>query len=212
MLLQQADGYDFRMVYYNSDGNESSMCGNGGRCIVSFAKRLGIIDTTARFIATDGVHMAGIFADGIVKLQMQDVADIAIRDGYTMLNTGSPHYVKWVKELGHIDVFGEGRAIRNEARFSPGGINVNFVEIGEGKLIVRTYERGVEDETMSCGTGVTAAAIASACESTGLFTVNIETPGGALVVSFSKTTPLSAQDITLTGMATFVFEGEVYVG
>ena len=211
MLLEHAEGYDFRMVYYNADGRESTMCGNGGRCIAAFAKSLGIIDRTARFVATDGPHTAVISADGLISLHMHDVAEININDGYTLLNTGSPHYVVFVKDVKNTEVFNEGRKIRNLPQFQPDGINVNFVQLQDGKLKVRTYERGVEDETLSCGTGVTAAAIAATAMFEGIFATDIETPGGHLVVTFTKDAPTSAKDVVLTGPAVFVFKGEIEV-
>lgn len=209
MLLQQAAGYDFRMVYYNSDGKESSMCGNGGRCITAFAKSLGLVDTTANFIASDGPHLATINTDGTINLQMKDVYDIDINTGYTILNTGSPHYVLWVPDISTADVFITGRSIRNQMPFQPDGINVNFVQPQADKLLVRTYERGVEDETLSCGTGVTACAIAATARQTGDFITSIETPGGNLKVSFTKDTPLSAKNVTLIGPTAFVYKGEI---
>lgn len=211
MLLEHADGYDFRMVYYNSDGNESSMCGNGGRCIVAFARMLGILTNKANFVAIDGPHTAQIEGN-IVHLHMQDVPSMDVREGHTILNTGSPHYVKWVKNVQTVDVFKEGRDIRNLEEFSPGGINVNFVEISGDTLHVRTYERGVEDETYSCGTGVTAAAIAATCTQTGQFTTNIITPGGQLKVAFTKDTSSSARNVVLSGPAIFVFHGDTHEG
>ncbi len=212
MLLENADGYDFRMVYYNADGGESSMCGNGGRCMATFAKHLGIIEDTAHFIATDGPHTAHILPDGQVSLQMKDVGDMDIREGYTLLNTGSPHYVTWVRDVQAIDAFKEGRTIRNQPEFQPGGINVNFTQFVGDRLSVRTYERGVEDETLSCGTGVTAAAIAATCKSTGSFTTGIDTPGGTLTISFTKNTPTSATGVVLAGPAVFVFQGDIDAG
>ena len=209
MLLQHADGYDFRMVYYNSDGNESTMCGNGGRCITAFAKSLGIISNSARFLAIDGEHAATIDDNGIISLHMGDVKDVDFQEGYTILNTGSPHYVTWVKDVEDTDVFHEGRRTRNLLPFQPNGINVNFVEQQDDKLLVRTYERGVEDETLSCGTGVTAAAIAATCSGTGSFKTAIETPGGHLEVSFTKDSATSASNVVLIGPAVFVFKGEI---
>lgn len=209
MLLERAIGYDYRMVYFNADGKESTMCGNGGRCMAAFAKSLGIIDTLARFVAIDGPHTATIAADGLISLHMQDVEGINIKDGYTLLNTGSPHYVLWVADVMNTDVFREGSKIRNQPEFQPDGINVNFVQIHEGKLIVRTYERGVEAETLSCGTGVTAAAIAATARFEGIFATDIETPGGHLVVTFTKDSPNVAKDVVLTGPADFVFKGEI---
>lgn len=209
MLLEPAEGYDFRMVYYNSDGNESTMCGNGGRCITAFARQLGVIKNKARFIAIDGPHDATIDEDGIVHLAMQDVQDIDFRDECTMLNTGSPHYVATVKDVAATDVFHEGRTIRNQDEFQPKGINVNFVQLSENSINVRTYERGVENETMSCGTGVTASAIAMAGQETGKFSTRIYTPGGILNVSFSKNKTDTATDVVLSGPAQFVFEGDI---
>ena len=212
MLLEMADGYDFRMVYYNADGRESTMCGNGGRCITAFAKHLNIINNRAQFIAIDGPHTATINPDGQISLQMKDVSNMDIRDGYTILNTGSPHYVCWVKDVTTLDVFREGKAIRNSSEFLEEGINVNFTQILGDSISVRTYERGVEDETMSCGTGVTAAAIAATCKSTGAFTTNVDTPGGKLQLSFTKNTPTTAVNVLLTGPAVFVFQGEINAG
>ncbi len=209
MLLEHAAGYDFRMVYYNSDGKESTMCGNGGRCMTAFAASLGIVNKTARFLAIDGEHTSTIAADGIISLHMQDVKDMDIQEGVTILNTGSPHYILWVKDVKSIDVFHDGKAIRNQPQFQPDGINVNFVQMDDSKLLVRTYERGVEDETLSCGTGVTAAAIAATCNATGSYKTAIETPGGYLEVSFTKPTPTSATDVVLAGPAVFVFKGEI---
>lgn len=210
MLLEAAPDVDFRMVYYNSDGGESTMCGNGGRCIAAFAKRLGLIENSAKFIATDGLHLATINNDDMVRLQMQEVSSIAHDKDGCILNTGSPHYIKWVTDAAATEVFAEGRSIRNEPRFAPGGTNVNFVQrLGDDRLYVRTYERGVEDETLSCGTGVTAAAIAATGDATGSFDIAVATPGGALSVSFVKDAAGTARDVVLSGPAVFVFKGEL---
>ena len=210
MLLENAAGYDFRMVYYNADGGESTMCGNGGRCITAFAREIGIIINSATFIAIDGEHTSVIHDNGLISLHMQDVKDININEGHAVLNTGSPHYVQWVSDVVHTDVYNEGYTIRNRNEYQPGGINVNFVQItGDNQLLVRTYERGVEDETLSCGTGVVAAAIASTAATTGIFVTNIETPGGELQVSFTKHHPDSAEKVVLTGPAVLVFSGEI---
>jgi diaminopimelate epimerase len=209
MLLEQADGYDFKMVYYNSDGGESTMCGNGGRCLVAFAHHLGIILTNAHFIAIDGPHKATIDADGLISLHMKSVPDMTIAHDHIILNTGSPHYVKFVNNVSAVNVVHEGRRIRNQAEFQPDGINVNFVQLHNGKLLVRTYERGVEDETLSCGTGVTAAAIAATARFEGIFSTDIETPGGNLQVSFTKDSGTTAGNVVLKGPASFVFKGEI---
>ncbi|MDI9318941.1 MAG: diaminopimelate epimerase [Phycisphaerales bacterium] len=209
MLLEEAVGFDFTMVYYNADGNESTMCGNGGRCITAFARELKLIEQKAHFIAIDGEHHADITVENIVALEMNNVTEVHRYDGYAILNTGSPHYVLWVNDVAQINVFEQGRAIRNQTQFAPRGINVNFVEIQEAQLYVRTYERGVEDETLSCGTGVTASAIAASQDRLGFFENHIKTPGGVLKVSFRKDSPSSAVDVVLTGPATLVYEGKI---
>lgn len=211
MLLETEEGVDFKMVYYNADGHESTMCGNGGRCIAAFAKRLGIVYGHANFTAIDGKHEAKIESDDYVRLQMIDVNNIENRDNHSLLNTGSPHYVKWTDDIKNTDVFGEGRSIRNQPEFQPKGINVNFAQREEDRILVRTYERGVEDETLSCGTGVTAVAIASVKNKTGDFSINIETPGGLLNVSFHKDNTKNAVHVWLSGDASFVFEGVIEV-
>ncbi|MBL7718153.1 MAG: diaminopimelate epimerase [Flavipsychrobacter sp.] len=211
MLLQREEGYDFRMVYFNSDGSESTMCGNGGRCITAFARDLGIITSEAKFIAIDGPHQATINSDDTISLHMQDVNDIQVFADHCILNTGSPHYVLWTNDAKGEDVFQKGRSIRHQAEFEPKGINVNFVQKMDEGIYVRTYERGVEDETYSCGTGVTAAAVANTCSALGAFSTHIETPGGKLNVSFTKDAPGSARNVVLTGSAKFVFKGEVSI-
>lgn len=209
MLLEQASDADFAMVYYNADGRESTMCGNGGRCIAAFAHRLGIVDRDLCFRAVDGLHRALVLDDGQVALHMQDVDQVAFSGDNAVLDTGSPHYVQWVDDLDTMDVFGTGRAIRNRPEFLPGGINVNFVKrTGEG-IAIRTYERGVEDETLACGTGVTAAAIVAAGVACGHFNIPVEAMGGRLSVSFRKDKPGTACDIILTGGAAFVFDGSI---
>jgi diaminopimelate epimerase len=211
MLLEHAGGYDFKMLYYNSDGKESSMCGNGGRCIVAFANRLGLIQTETDFLAIDGPHRARINSDETISLMMSDVPGIKNYDGYSVLNTGSPHYVVWKREVKDLDVFNEGRAVRYSAEYTAEGINVNFTEkVGDG-IFVRTYERGVEDETLSCGTGVTAAAIALSEDKTGSFAIPIETLGGRLEVSYDKRVTDSASNVVLKGPAAFVFEGTIEI-
>lgn len=201
---------DFRMVYFNSDGNESSMCGNGGRCIVAFAASLGIVTDKASFTAIDGFHEAIIEKD-LVGLQMINVPGITKKEDAVFLHTGSPHHVIFSENTESINVKTEGAAVRYSAEYSDvGGTNVNFVsQIDDATFKVRTYERGVEDETLSCGTGVTAVALAAyATGRTRATTVHLQTPGGQLAVKFS---PLGEgfKDIWLTGPAKRVFKGEV---
>lgn len=213
MLLETEAGYDFKMVYFNSDGNESSMCGNGGRCLMAFAHRLGVVTEKARFIATDGPHEAIILEDGTVSLKMQDVKGIEKGSDFFFLNTGSPHYVTIVDALQDINVKEEGRKVRYNERFALQGTNVNFIEKKEDTLFVRTYERGVEDETLSCGTGVTAAALVAAVNglATGKNQCRISTPGGSLNVKFDKVLENTFYNIWLEGPATFVYEGDIVI-
>jgi len=156
------NNYDFKMRYFNSDGPEASMCGNGGRCIVAFARKLGIIETQTKFMAVDGLHEATLETDGQVNLKMGDVKSFEkIADDY-FLDTGSPHFVTFLDSLDELDVYSEGRKIRYNDRFKKVGTNVNFTKLENDKLTVFTYERGVENETLACGTGITAAALSAA--------------------------------------------------
>jgi len=210
ILLENDDLTDFRMVYYNSDGRESSMCGNGGRCIVAFAKKLGIINSSTTFIATDGLHKATIDEENIVSLQMIDVQEIKSEEDYTFLNTGSPHHVEMVNNLNEYDVFHNGNRIRYSDLYGMTGSNVNFVEqISNNHFALRTYERGVEDETFSCGTGATAVAIAmNATGKTTENSINLDVKGGNLRVTFDKIGDIYSK-VFLIGPATFVFEGKI---
>jgi diaminopimelate epimerase len=210
ILISTHRDYDFEMKYFNSDGNESSMCGNGGRCAVLFASSSGIAGHKQSFLTSDGKHEALILND-LIYLQMNDVPGFSVKNGEYFLNTGSPHYVKFIKHLKDFDVFTEGKKIRFSDEFSPGGTNVNFVEVFKNCIFVRTYERGVENETLSCGTGVTASAIASVLD--GHFdinSVNVRTPGGNLSVEF-KILKDKITDIWLCGPATFVYDGKIEV-
>ncbi len=212
MMLNQKNGYDFEMIYYNADGNPGSMCGNGGRCLVRFAYDMGIRKYTYRFIASDGEHEAEIDNRNLVRLKMKDVDSVEEHSSFSILNTGSPHYVKFITNVEEADVFADGRAIRNSSHFAEQGINVNFVEnTGEDSIYVRTYERGVEDETMSCGTGVTAASLVSAHNERGFNRVEVKTPGGNLSVEFNKISDQQFNDIWLCGPATFVYKGEIEI-
>ncbi|MCU7550357.1 diaminopimelate epimerase [Chitinophagaceae bacterium LB-8] len=210
MLLNNHPDYDFEMKYYNADGRESSMCGNGGRCLVKFAYDLGIVRTTYKFIAIDGAHEATVDIDGTVSLKMNDVKEIRYVDDHFILNTGSPHFVELTEDVMKLDVYEKGREVRYSPEFKEQGINVNFVEQLEepDRIIVRTYERGVEDETYSCGTGVTAAALVCHHNDNGFNRVEIQTLGGNLSVEYDKIGD-SYQNIWLQGPALRVFSGQM---
>ncbi len=209
ILLEKHDKLDFKMVYFNSDGNQSSMCGNGGRCIVAFAEFLGIIKTKATFEAIDGKHNAKT-EKGTVHLQMQNVQALEHHKTHTFLDTGSPHHVQKETNLKGLDVKAEGAKIRFGHPYGREGSNVNFVsKLTADKFAVRTYERGVEDETLSCGTGVTAVALAMHyIGETEKNIVTLQTQGGELKVSFNKSKK-GYENIWLIGPATQVFKGEI---
>jgi diaminopimelate epimerase len=217
ILINNSHTADFEMKYFNSDGNEGSMCGNGGRCAVAFTNSLGIVNEKAVFIATDGLHEANITSLGreitYVKLRMQDVKDIKISQGDYILDTGSPHFVRFLKNVENFDVFNEGRKIRNNSIFKEVGTNVNFAEVLDDKIFVRTYERGVEDETLSCGTGATATAIAACLSGYNPIegTCNLQTLGGELMVNYKKLSKTSFNDIWLNGPAVCVYKGEINI-
>jgi len=212
ILLEEDPKYDFRMVYYNSDGNQSSMCGNGGRCLVAFAKRLNIVTAETTFIATDGPHYATIYEEGIVSLQMKDVDSITVTPEYVFLDTGSPHHIEITPDVKNADVKNKGSKIRYSDLYGAKGSNVNFVEQDDEALFtLRTYERGVEDETLSCGTGATAAAIAMhALGKTHSDTIQLNVEGGKLEVSFIKNAGIYS-NVFLKGPATFVFKGVISI-
>ena len=213
LFLQNHDGYDFEMVYYNADGQPSSMCGNGGRCIVAFAKHLGIIEAETTFLAVDGPHYAKISASGDwVSLQMIDVDQISMDEDAYVLNTGSPHYVKLTNGLKEKDVYHDGHAVRNNDTYRGEGININFVEPNGTGYFVRTFERGVEDETYACGTGVTAVALAMAKHNQQIGSINtpIKVLGGDLSIRFNYDGDVF-KNIFLEGPAVKVFEGDVEV-
>ncbi len=212
ILLNNKKYLDFEMIYYNADGNESSMCGNGGRCLVKFASQQGIHKNTYYFIAIDGKHEAEIDMHGMVRLKMQDVYNVEYHSGHMIINTGSPHFVKFANNVKDIDVNETGGEIRHSKQFEKEGINVNFVEtIDEDGIFVRTYERGVEDETLSCGTGVTASALMSAHNENGFNRVEVKTPGGNLSVEFEKIDDQHFENIWLCGPAELVYKGEIEI-
>jgi diaminopimelate epimerase len=213
MFLSTMEGFDFAMTYYNSDGNESTLCGNGGRCITAFAVELGLVEKFARFRAIDGAHDSLVLHANHpgyrIRLKMADTVIGEIFGDGIFINTGSPHFVVLRDHVAGLDVFQEGRKLRNDTRFAPGGSNIDFLEVRADGLFVRTYERGVEDETLSCGTGVTASALVMAHlhpENKGNY--QITAPGGELIVTFSQHNE-KFHDIWLEGQAEFVFSGEV---
>ncbi len=211
MLLNERNGYDFEMKYFNSDGKEGSMCGNGGRCMIKFAYHLGIHRELYKFLASDGMHEGEIDMDGIVSLKMKDVKTVRKFHNDFILNTGSPHYIKMVTGVMDMDVYKKGYEIRHSKEFEEEGINVNFVEQLEepDKIIVRTFERGVEDETWSCGTGVTAAALVCFHNENGFNDVEVKTLGGMITVEFDRIDENKYENIWLCGPAEKTFDGSI---
>ena len=211
ILINPSKSSDFLMNYYNSDGNLGSMCGNGARCSVKFAQNLNIINNKTVFTAYDGLHDA-LISDNLITLSMKPVRDTKSFGNDLFLDTGSPHYVKIVSDIAKINVLKEGRIIRNNSVFKKEGVNVNFVQIiSDSKFNVRTYERGVENETLSCGTGVTAVALAMfELNKTSLNKVKIITKGGDLEVEFNKTSKVYDK-IKLTGIVNMVYSGEIQI-
>ena len=209
ILLEKDENMDFKMVYYNSDGNESTMCGNGGRCIVAFAHFLNIFQQKTIFTAVDGLHEAEI-NQGVVKLKMIDVENINTDGDCFVLNTGSPHFVKYVERVEVYNVYQNGYDIRNSANYKKEGINVNFVEqIRDNEIFVRTYERGVEAETLSCGTGVTASAI-TFMKDRNISSVVVKTLGGNLKV-YAENREGILRNVWLEGPAKQVFKGNIKI-
>jgi diaminopimelate epimerase len=222
MLIERHASLDFNLVYYNSDGSES-LCGNGSRAAVKMAAALGLVKGKTRFNAYDGEHEAELLANDIVRLKMNNVEEVEAANDHFFINTGSPHYIRFTENVQSFPVYDEGRKIRYSDDYKPGGTNVNFVQLQpENGIFVRTYERGVEDETLSCGTGVTAAALAAHLKGHAS-PINIQTPGGSLSVEFKSShngnqkgetnsnlsNPGTFTDIFLIGPAKMVFEGDL---
>ena len=209
LLLRKNDEYDFEMIYFNSDGSSATFCGNGGRCIVAFARKLGIIERKCRFKAADGDHTATIVSHNdhelMVRLQMRDAIIYEKMPDFIYLNSGTYHYIKFVEDPDSIDILLQARKIRYDQRFAPHGTNVNYVKINGNELFVRTYEKGVEEETLSCGTGVTASAIAASLRNGGDHWT-VHSRGGILEVEFNREEENFTQ-VYLQGPATLVFEG-----
>jgi diaminopimelate epimerase len=211
LLLRSIPEYDFRMVYYNSDGSRATMCGNGARCISAFAHKMDALKTTGSFIADDGPHSTEILFtednETQVAISMKDATPDQFTPEHLFINTGTPHYVLFVDNIKTADVIATGRKIRYNPEFAPVGTNVNFVQILPHGIVVRTYEKGVEDETLACGTGVTASAMAASLK-TGLTSIPVKVMGGNLHVSFDKKGD-TFTNVILTGPARLVFTGEI---
>ena len=205
ILLRKHKVYDFQMIYFNSDGNESSMCGNGGRCLVSYALQLDIDLKTNSFLAIDGVHKFKV-VDNEIYLKMKDVKDIVVKNGYNFLDTGSPHVVQIVENVDEINVYDQGKKIMNEFQ-EMNGVNVNFVSFNNDIIKCRTFERGVENETLSCGTGVVAVALyIFKKKKISDNKIIVSTKGGSLSVSF-KNDGNSFREIWLKGDINKIFDG-----
>lgn len=210
ILIEDHPEHDFNMVFYNPDGSQS-FCGNGSRCAVAFAKTLNIIGNETSFIAIDGIHH-GTINNHVVRVKMADSTIPKTCLNGHFIHTGSPHYVQNVRDIHNFPVFEEGNIIRHKTEiFGAGGTNVNFIEeMAKGSVFVRTFERGVENETLSCGTGVTAVALIYGLEN-GFNSVSVETPGGELIVEFEQKASMDFQNIFLTGPAELVFNGEFFI-
>ncbi|RMG82072.1 MAG: diaminopimelate epimerase, partial [Bacteroidetes bacterium] len=209
IFLKNHPEFDFEMVYFNADGRQSTMCGNGGRCIAAFAQHLGLVSDKCRFLAIDGEHEAIIHPGNEIELKMGTVGHIQTGANHFILDTGSPHYVVFVEDLDDLNVVESAKMIRYSAPFRKEGINVNFVQPENGQLKIATYERGVEDETLSCGTGVTAAALAWHFKNNGNAPseIPVRAKGGFLKVRFTPHPSGEYRDIWLCGKAELVFEG-----
>ena len=211
ILLQNDKEFDFKMVYFNSDGNESTMCGNGGRCIIRFANDLDVASENMTFTAIDGLHH-GIVDNNVIRLQMIDVDEVEDHNDYLFMNTGSPHHVEFVEKVDDVDVYNRGKEIRNGSPYFEKGSNVNFVEVmPDNNLRIRTYERGVENETLACGTGITAAAISAYVKNlVDKKSIEIKALGGDLSVNFEENNHKFV-NVWLNGPAVKVFEGEIEI-
>lgn len=211
MLLQEKAGYDFEMKYYNADGKLGSMCGNGGRCITLFANHIGINKTNFHFLASDGPHKSTIRPNGIIALKMKDVSGIKKYKDDFLVDTGSPHLIRFVRDLELQDMVSKGKDTRYSKEFAAEGINVNFIELDkdEQSVHIRTYERGVENETLSCGTGATAAALVCFHNENGFNDVHVKTKGGTLQIEYDRVSDQQFQNIWLCGPAQKVFEVQI---
>ncbi len=208
ILIESHPELDFEMIYFNADGTQS-FCGNGSRCAVAFAHELGMIQNSTKFMAIDGIHDAKITEDR-VELKMADNPSFEEQENFFFIHTGSPHYIEYRNNVSEMRLVSEAQKIRYNERFNKEGTNVNYVEkLSDNSLKMRTYERGVEDETLSCGTGATAVALSGSAKFDLASPVSINVPGGELEIKFNKTTEKDFTDIWLIGPADKVFEGEI---
>ena len=206
ILLRNHREADFEMIYYNADGYLTTLCGNGSRCAVQFASHLGLLSNSCRFMTVQGI-LSATLSNGLVEINMPDVQTVEKHQDHFFLHTGSPHHVCYVNDVKNYDVFNTGRKIRYGSPYFKEGSNVNFVQtLDANRIFVRTYERGVEDETLSCGTGVTAAALVHSLKG-GISPIQVQTPGGNLTISFEKGSNSGFKNIRLKGPAVKVFEG-----
>ena len=212
IIIQHSRKHDFTMMYFNSDGQEGTLCGNGARCAVAYCQKLGMISRSAQFEAADGLHKATFRDSGTIHLEMNDVSDIRTFPDHFELDTGSPHYVQFVDDVHDLNVGQLGPKIRYNPRYKENGINVNFVSGSPDGLFVRTYERGVEAETYSCGTGVVASVLCATYKfNSDKKSFPVRTLGGNLEVSFERNKRSGFRNIVLSGPATFVFSGKVEI-
>ena len=209
ILIENHDTVDFDMIYFNADGTKS-FCGNGSRCAVAFAKQLNIIESKTIFNAIDGIHEATINED-VVELKMGNVEQVEKGENHFFINTGSPHYIEFKEDIQSLDIVPEAHKVRYNSRFREQGTNVNFVQKKSDTLEIRTYERGVEDETLSCGTGATAVALSGALKYEMKSPVSIKVQGGELKIKFNKLSQQSFDDIWLIGKGESVYSGEIEV-
>lgn len=210
MFIRNHPDFDFEMHYFNSDGHEAEMCGNGGRSIIGFAKGLGIIQSQTEFWAIDGIHQAWTLGEDQYRIQMVNVKGIKAERDSAFLNTGVPHLVLFTDDPQAVDVVARGRKWRYDPAFAPKGTNVNFINFSGNTVQMRTYERGVEDETLSCGTGAVASAIATEFkQNAGFSEYQVQVPGGRLKVRFHRSGPEEFEQIFLEGEALLVFKGSI---
>mgnify|MGYP001278432561 CR=1 FL=1 len=208
ILIEPHDKADFEMIFFNPDGTQS-LCGNGSRAAVEMAGRLGLAQSQTSFKAFDGIHDAYISASGNISIKMNDIKHVTRSGDDYFINTGAPHHIRFVRDIDIFPVFEKGKEIRYSKSYAPGGSNVNFVELlPDNTIFVRTYEKGVENETLSCGTGVTASALAASLKGYKA-PIKVKTKGGELEISFKSDSPQHFYDIFLTGPAKMVFEGQL---